>query len=38
MMEDARGAVVYDNKNGKMLGPHALLCAHTSEDTLSPSR
>ena len=30
--------VLYDNKNGKMLGSHALLCAHVSGDTPSPSR
>ena len=30
MKEDASGVVVYDNENGKMLGPHALLCAHAS--------
>ena len=29
-MEDASGVVLYDNENGKMLGPHALLYAHAS--------
>ena len=28
MKENASEVVVYDNENGKMLGPHALLCAH----------
>ena len=28
MKKDVSGVVVYDNENGKMLGPHALLCVH----------
>ena len=28
--------VLYDNENGKMLGPHVLFCAHASGDTPSP--
>ena len=33
--EDTSGVVLFDNENGKMLGPHALLCAHASGDTPS---
>jgi len=36
MKEDASGVEVYDNENGKTLGPHALLCVHASGDTPSP--
>ena len=33
MKETIRGVVIHDNKKGKMLGLHASLCVHTSEDT-----
>ena len=36
MKEDSSGVVVYDNENGKVLGPHALLCVHALGDTPSP--
>ena len=32
MKEDASGVDVYDNEDGKMLGPHTLLCVHASGD------
>ena len=32
------GVVLNNNENGKILGPHALLCAHTLGDTPIPSR
>ena len=38
MKENASGVVVYDNKNGKMLGTRALLCVHASGDTPSHSQ
>ena len=36
MKEDASVVVVHDNENGKMWGPHSLLCVHASGDTPSP--
>ena len=36
MEQYASGVVVYDNENGKMLGPHALLCVYALGDTPSP--
>ena len=38
MKEDASGVVLNNNENGKMLGPHALLCVHALGDTSIPSR
>ena len=36
--EYTSGVILNDNVNGKMLGPHALLCTHTLWDTPSPSQ
>ena len=38
MKEDASGIILNDSENGKMLGSHALLCAHAWGDTPYPSR
>jgi len=35
---NASGVELNDNENGKMLGPHALLCAHALGDTPYPLR
>ena len=35
MKENASCVALNDNENEKMLGPHALLCAHTLGDTSS---
>ena len=38
MKEDASKVVLNNNENEKMLGSHALLCAHASRDTPHHSR
>ena len=37
MKGNASWVALNDNENEKMLGPHALLCAHASGDTPSSS-
>ena len=37
-IRNASRVVLKENKNGKMLGSHALLCAHALGDTPIPSR
>ena len=37
-VRNASGVVLNDNTNGKMLGPHASLCAYALGDTPYPSR
>ena len=36
MKQNDREVVIHNNEKEKMLGHHALLCVHASEDTPSP--